>query len=87
MGEPMENKDCFSKVCYVDSSGAVSKRLFKSLELSLVVKNQLVLPGSNGEACFVLAFSKLFSVQNKPFALSKFWVAYSEAHSGSISPS
>ena len=52
-----------------------------------MVKNQLVLPGSNGEACFVLAFSKLFSVQNKPFALSKFWVAYSEAHSGSISPS
>ena len=86
MGEPVENKDCFSKVCYVDSSGAVS-RLVKSLELSLVVKNHPVLPASNAEACFVLAFSKLFSVQNKPFALSKFWVAYSEAHSGSISPS
>ena len=86
MGEPVENKDCFSKLCYVDSSGAVS-RLLNSQELSLVVKNQPVLPGSNGEACFVLAFSKLFSVQNKPFALSKFWVAYSEAHSGSISPS
>ena len=39
-GEPMENKDCFSQVCYVDSPGAVSG-LVKSLELSLVVKNQV----------------------------------------------
>ena len=47
-GQPMENKDCFSKVCYVDSPGAVSG-LVKSLELFLVVNNQPVLPGSNGE--------------------------------------
>ena len=36
----MENKDYFSQVCYVDSPGAVSG-LVKSLELSLVVKNQV----------------------------------------------
>lgn len=45
----MENKDCLSKVYYVESSGAVSG-LVKSLELSPVVKNWPALPGSEGEA-------------------------------------
>lgn len=69
MGEPMENKDCFSKVCYVDSSGAVS-RLVKSLELSLVVKNQPVLPGSNGEVTglvLCLLFLSCFQFKISPF--------------------
>lgn len=45
----MENKDCFSKVYYVESSGAGSG-LVKSLELSPVVKNWPALSGSEGEA-------------------------------------
>lgn len=39
----MEGKYCFSKICYIDSSGAASG--LRSLESSLIAKNHPVLSG------------------------------------------
>lgn len=59
----MEGKDCFSEICFVESSGAVSGLM--SLDLSpAMVKNHHAFSGRDGEAReFVpcLLFSIAFS--------------------------
>lgn len=77
----MGDKDCFSKVCVVDSSRCCLWA-DENLDLSLVVKNPPSLPGRQGVAerslCVSVAFQLPLALNNSYVGVANFGVAYSE---------